>query len=492
MIFFAYLHRSGDQLAWVSGTSEATIFIGAVAGQLSMGFLGDILTRNQALTVTLAISSFAAFLSAIAPAGNPTSIYSIIILFRFIVGFGLGGIYPLSATKASEDSASTSGKTNSSGSAYAFFWQIPGAVSPWLLSYILSYTTLSTGYRWRLVLGLGSIPPLLSIICLWLESYLKPVKLMEDNKNDINTTTTTAPKITLSLIIEKLKDPIIRNKLIGCGGTWLLYDIVYYGLSLLGGVVISAISDTDDDVSSDSNIRNLCSKQSIAVSCGAISVLISIYILPYLSLKYLQILGFIVQGLLLLLFVSLFSYLKEHNSTGLFILYCLALMSLQLGVPVTTYALPASVFDKDIRCTFNGIASAMGKIGAIIGAYSFYYIAKESIHAVLIICVVVSLIGAVVTYYYLPDAYLCNKDTRRQERCTTSMTLLEATLSSHDEEMLLQSPLSWNTWDSNSAHTGNSEHNDSSSIVYNNVHNKSSSGSINTSNEYNNSFVVEL
>lgn len=414
MIIFPYLHRSGDQLAWVSGTSEATIFIGAVAGQLSMGFLGDILTRNQALTVTLAISSFAAFLSAIAPAGNPTSIYSIIILFRFIVGFGLGGIYPLSATKASEDSASTSGKTNSSGSAYAFFWQIPGAVSPWLLSYILSYTTLSTGYRWRLVLGLGSIPPLLSIICLWLESYLKPVKLMEDNKNDINTTTTTtAPKITLSLIIEKLKDPIIRNKLIGCGGTWLLYDIVYYGLSLLGGVVISAISDTDDDVSSDSNIRNLCSKQSIAVSCGAISVLISIYILPYLSLKYLQILGFIVQGLLLLLFVSLFSYLKEHNSTGLFILYCLALMSLQLGVPVTTYALPASVFDKDIRCTFNGIASAMGKIGAIIGAYSFYYIAKESIHAVLIICVVVSLIGARMTYIYISDDYIGTDDASR-------------------------------------------------------------------------------
>ena len=269
---------------------------------------------------------------------------------------------------------------------------------------------------------------------------------------------------------------------------------MFYGLALLGGVVIDnmSINETNMNISSNHNIRLVCIQQVVVYTMCLLPMLFTIYLLHIYTLKYLQILGFIVQGLLLLLFVSLFSYLKEHNSTGLFILYCLALMSLQLGVPVTTYALPASVFDKDIRCTFNGIASAMGKIGAIIGAYSFYYIAKESIHAVLIICVVVSLIGAVVTYYYLPDAYLCNKDTRRQERCTTSMTLLEATLSSHDEEMLLQSPLSWNTWDSNSAHTGNSEHNDSSSIVYNNVHHNSSSGSTNTSNEYNNSFVVEL
>jgi len=88
-------------------------------------------------------------------------------------------------------------------------------------------------------------------------------------------------------------------------------------------------------------------------------------------------------------------------------------MSLQLGVPVTTYALPASVFQKDIRCTFNGMASAMGKIGAIIGAYTFYYIAQASIHAVLVICVIVCLIGARVTYIHISTADLLNDDSSR-------------------------------------------------------------------------------
>jgi PHS family inorganic phosphate transporter-like MFS transporter len=403
--------RSGDQLAWVDGTSQATIFIGAVVGQLGMGFLGDFLTRNQALTVTLAVASLSAFLSAIAPSGNATSVYTTIIVFRFFLGIGLGGIYPLSATKAAEDSASASHATNSAGSAIAFFWQIPGAVSPWLLSYILTYSSLSTGYRWRLVLGLGAIPPFLSICCLWIESVLKRRRLsFSGEKPPVET----PHPVTLAIIKEKLQDPKIRAKLIGCGGSWLLYDIVFYGLSLLGGVVISAISDGDDDVTTDANVRNLCSKQSIALSLGAVSIVISIYLLPFLSLKYLQLLGFFVQAFFLALLVGLFTYLKGHDSDGLFALYCLALMSLQLGVPVTTYGLPASVFEKDIRCTFNGIASAMGKLGAIIGAYTFYYIAKASLHAVLAVCVVVCLVGARVTYFNIDDADLLNDDSSRR------------------------------------------------------------------------------
>jgi MFS family permease len=46
------------------------IFIGAIIGQLSMGFLGDYLSRNNALAMTLSISSLAAFLSSVAPAGS--------------------------------------------------------------------------------------------------------------------------------------------------------------------------------------------------------------------------------------------------------------------------------------------------------------------------------------------------------------------------------------------------------------------------------------
>ena len=64
-----------------------------------MGYLGDLLSRNQAFIITLMISSLSAFLSAIAPTGDPSKQYTTIIIFRFFLGIGIGGVYPLSAVK---------------------------------------------------------------------------------------------------------------------------------------------------------------------------------------------------------------------------------------------------------------------------------------------------------------------------------------------------------------------------------------------------------
>ena len=151
--------REGNQASWVRSVSSAVclllsssfttrithlislqlsfyykkvIFIGAIIGQLSMGFLGDFLSRNNAMACTLLIASISALLSAILPNGNASmticartfsqthslthsrhtyilaTVYAIIIVCRLFLGVGLGGIYPLSATKAGEDTSSSS------------------------------------------------------------------------------------------------------------------------------------------------------------------------------------------------------------------------------------------------------------------------------------------------------------------------------------------------------------------------------------------------
>lgn len=405
--------RDGHQEPWVTGTANAVVFIGAVVGQLSMGVLGDYISRNGALSITLLIATIAAFLSAVAPAGDPNSVYATIVVFRFFVGVGLGGIYPIAATKASEDTASTDQKTNASGSAFAFFWQIPGLIAPWLLAWILTYSVMTADARWRLLLGLGSVPLALSIACLLFESHLKKEPLVCRRRHSSLAAQDDAPshsteQVDIWLHLQKAQN---WNKLIATGGSWFLYDVIFYGLSLIGGTVIHAIhTASDDDVSSNASMRSLCSKQTLALALGMLPMALNLYLLPRLSLKYLQIAGFVVQTFFLFLFVCLFSHLKANDVSGLFALYCLVSMSLQFGVPVTTYTLPAAVFEKDIRCTFNGIASAMGKGGAILGAYTFYYIALLSIHAVLIICAVTGFCGAFVTLYYLLDSSLVNDD----------------------------------------------------------------------------------
>jgi MFS family permease len=57
-----------------------------------MGYGGDVLGRNEAMTLTLSIASMAAFCSAILPTGSPKSVYIIIIICRFFLGIGLGEI----------------------------------------------------------------------------------------------------------------------------------------------------------------------------------------------------------------------------------------------------------------------------------------------------------------------------------------------------------------------------------------------------------------
>ena len=127
--------------------------------------MGDLIGRNKAWTLTLGLAAVSAVLSAILPMGNAETVYIIIIICRFAMGIGLGGVYPLSATKAAEDAAANnqgSGHGNSvdsTSAAKAFFWQGPGAMGPWVLALMMTYNqNLSTNSRWRLILGLGGIP----------------------------------------------------------------------------------------------------------------------------------------------------------------------------------------------------------------------------------------------------------------------------------------------------------------------------------------------
>lgn len=82
--------KQGKQASWVASTASAVVFTGAIFGQLSMGYLGDLLGRNKAMTLTLSIAAMSAMLSSAASQGSADSTYIIIIVFRFLLGVGLG------------------------------------------------------------------------------------------------------------------------------------------------------------------------------------------------------------------------------------------------------------------------------------------------------------------------------------------------------------------------------------------------------------------
>lgn len=223
--------KDGEQAAWVKGTATATVFAGAIAGQLCMGYAGDILGRDVAMTFTLALASVAALCSSLFPMGSPSSVYSIIIVFRFILGVGLGGVYPLSATKAAEDAGDGHAGTAAS---WAFFWQNPGAMGPWLLAYFFTYSSMSVNIKWRLLLGLGFIP---GIVVVWgsiIEHRNKKANQLSSKGMDVSLLESSEKSDSLNLS-KALMDWRFQKMLLSTGGGWFIYDVCYckYFLNIL-------------------------------------------------------------------------------------------------------------------------------------------------------------------------------------------------------------------------------------------------------------------
>jgi len=81
---------------------------GTLAGQLLFGSLGDICGRKSVYGLTLAIMIFCAIAQSMSFGTTPNSVIGTLCFWRFLLGVGVGGDYPLSATIMSEYSSKLS------------------------------------------------------------------------------------------------------------------------------------------------------------------------------------------------------------------------------------------------------------------------------------------------------------------------------------------------------------------------------------------------
>jgi PHS family inorganic phosphate transporter-like MFS transporter len=86
----------------VNAAVNGVALCGTLAGQLFFGWLGDKLGRKKAYGMTLMMMVFAAVASGLSFGHTAKSVMTTLCFFRFWLGFGIGGDYPLSATIMSE------------------------------------------------------------------------------------------------------------------------------------------------------------------------------------------------------------------------------------------------------------------------------------------------------------------------------------------------------------------------------------------------------
>jgi hypothetical protein len=94
-------------------------------------------------------------------------------------------------------------------------------------------------------------------------------------------------------------------------------------------------------------------------------------------------------------------------------------MALNVGLGITAFTLPAALFPKRVRSSFNGIAAALGKSGAAVGAFSFRVLSSMiGFELVIAICSVIALIGAIMSFLLISSKDLMAEQGDGKEAST--------------------------------------------------------------------------
>ncbi len=184
---------------WAKDSLLAAIFAGTFLGMLIMGYLGDLIGRSPAMIITQCISLLSILTSTFATWGG--SLYAVFTVSRFFLGFGVGGMYPLSASQSAEAGDHGNGKQPSHDSSnanilggqenvkdiservgWAFFWQTPGTIAPYAVAIVLFYLTTDTSLQYRVLLGAGAVP---CAIILWLSLEIMRRERMLENLESV-------------------------------------------------------------------------------------------------------------------------------------------------------------------------------------------------------------------------------------------------------------------------------------------------------------------
>lgn len=146
--------------AGIKALIKSIALIGAVVGQIAFGIAADIVGRKKVFVATCALVILGSFMSAVVQnTSGPFGIYSQIVFWRFWLGVGVGGEYPLSASVASENSSDEDKIRNLT---IVFSMQGLGTILCSLVLVAVTYT-LHDDYnsQWRVALGLGAVRTLL-------------------------------------------------------------------------------------------------------------------------------------------------------------------------------------------------------------------------------------------------------------------------------------------------------------------------------------------
>ncbi|TDL20864.1 MFS general substrate transporter [Rickenella mellea] len=401
----------------LEGFLKAAANIGSVIGQFTFGYLADAFGRKAVYGKELMLIILATILSISTPTGtlSPNGSLVYLSIFRIMLGVGVGGDYPMSASVTSDRA-----NLRKRGTMLAYIFSNQGLGS--LVGSIATMLTL-LAYRhvmdvegktskvdgvWRIIVSLSLIPAFGTLYqrLTLAESkrYTKSRQLTENDDSSMDEKKWKEgeedPSETKVVAVdsEAEKAPpvkaIVHKKkahfrefliyfsewrhlkiLIGTCMCWFLLDIAFYGINLNQNVVLQQIGFDGSKGTAWNRLFKIATGNLIITILGFVpGYYVTVLTVEYLGRKVIQIQGFLMASLFLAILAG-----KFHTMGKAPFVVCFAFLQFffNFGANSTTYMYPAEVLPTRFRASAHGFSAACGKAGAIISALAFNQLSKS-------------------------------------------------------------------------------------------------------------------
>ncbi|GAB4850894.1 Inorganic phosphate transporter 1-4 [Ancistrocladus abbreviatus] len=396
----------------VAAAVNGVALCGTLAGQLFFGWLGDKMGRKRVYGMTLMLMIVCSLASGLSFGKEAKGVMATLCFFRFWLGFGIGGDYPLSATIMSEyANKKTRGAFVAAVFAMQGFGNLTGGIFALIVSAAFkarysapSYESNKTAslvpqadYVWRIILMFGSIPALLT--------YYWRMKMPETArytalvaKNAKQAANDMAKVLQVDLVEEQEKVEKFTGRrnnefglfsrqflkrhglhLLGTTTTWFLLDIAFYSQNLFQKDIFSAIGwlPKAQEMSALEEVYRVARAQTLIALCGTVpGYWFTVAFIDVIGRFAIQLMGFAMMTIFMFALAIPYDHWTHHH-LGFVIMYALTFFFANFGPNATTFVVPAEIFPARLRSTCHGISSAAGKAGAIVGAFGFLYLAQS-------------------------------------------------------------------------------------------------------------------
>ena len=402
-----------DLSALQLGLLASIALFGAAIGPIIFGYIGDKIGRKYTYWITIIILIIGAIGSAFSTG------FIMLFVWRFILGVGIGGDYPLSATIVAEyANKNDRGKLVASTFAMQGFGIIAGA----LIAVVLLYAHVPIQLAWRLLLGFGAVPTLTILYARTKLGETPWYSLYTANKSGKKD-----PKERSYSI--KPRELLAKNwkYMVGTSVAWFLLDVSYYGTSIFTPYFTTFLGYT--------GIFGPTLASALLLVIAAVpGYWVAVALIDREGRKPIQSIGFLAMGISFIVLALAGSYLLSIIPLAFFVIYGLTFFFSNYGPNTTTYVYPAELYPTQYRARGHGIASMSGKLGAALSTLAFPVILTQlGKYALLGGLGILALAGFVVTMVLLPE-------TKRKSLSETSreneIFLITRTLGTEFEQLI--------------------------------------------------------